>query len=416
MTTFEDFRAELSTALNHLYDPDYAPARALCEALGCDPAAGPARLQSAVARAIGDLEPPADEPAGSRIRRDFYVLHRRFILKLTQEETAEQLNVSLRGLQRTQRQATHALARRLWESRGQAPRADRGLGRREVAQSEQPPAEPSPMLGWQAQMAQELASLTKAAPHSVTDVAEALREALDLTRLLTESRGIPVDVAYLQPDLTAAVHPSALRQMLIAGIGQMARHLSSGQITLYGRLKDGNVQITITGLRTGQPVGSADDLVRGVPVPEGSVVEADVEGDRASLWLSVPAEGRVTVLVVDDNPDVFYFYRRCTTGTRYHMVHASAGQEALDHLQASRPDLIVLDVMLPDIDGWKLLRRLREDPSMDTVQIIVSSVIRESELALALGAVRHLSKPVQPRHFVEALDEACRQRVAGSPT
>jgi CheY-like chemotaxis protein len=70
--------------------------------------------------------------------------------------------------------------------------------------------------------------------------------------------------------------------------------------------------------------------------------------------------------------------------------------------------VIVLDIMLPDVDGWELLSNLRERPLTRGIPVIVCSVIRESDLAQALGAAVFLPKPLNHRHFVEALDQALR--------
>ena len=78
-------------------------------------------------------------------------------------------------------------------------------------------------------------------------------------------------------------------------------------------------------------------------------------------------------------------------------------------IEATHPDVIVLDVMLPDVDGWKLLTYLREAPISLDIPIIVCSVIKEEELALALGAERFLAKPVRPRLFVETLNQVLNQ-------
>ena len=88
MTDLDRFGQELQEALTHLYDPDYQPSRYLCAAMGCDPEQGPAPVQSAIIECVRGLEPDPTEPPGSRARQDYEVLHHRFILKLTQEETA----------------------------------------------------------------------------------------------------------------------------------------------------------------------------------------------------------------------------------------------------------------------------------------------------------------------------------------
>jgi CheY-like chemotaxis protein len=129
----------------------------------------------------------------------------------------------------------------------------------------------------------------------------------------------------------------------------------------------------------------------------------------AFLHIRVPAVGKVTVLVIDDNSDLVHFYRRSLTGTRYRIAHEPTGLGAFDAVAAHRPDVIVLDVMLPDIDGWTLLTHLHENPATRSIPVLVCSVIREEELALALGAAAYLAKPVQGRQLTDALDRVLRQ-------
>jgi CheY-like chemotaxis protein len=101
-----------------------------------------------------------------------------------------------------------------------------------------------------------------------------------------------------------------------------------------------------------------------------------------------------------------YFYRRCTRGTRYRIVHENKGQHVFSAVRTHQPDAIVLDIMLPDIDGWELLSNLKEHPASRDIPVIVCSVIRERNLAAALGATACLHKPFQHHEFIAALRAA----------
>jgi CheY-like chemotaxis protein len=402
--TCEEFEQELREALAHLYDPDYQPSGTFCTLVGCEPQGGALAVQTAIIHAIESLEPPTDTPPTAQTRRVFDLLHDRFVLKLTQEETTEHLHVSLSSVQRGQREAIHVLARAIWErGRAQEPMAGK------PSWEEPSPAGEPQRPDWRSQMRQELASLQSVDPNRVADVAETLQSVMELEDALVPDRHVRLEVGYVQPGVVAVAHPSALRQTLITALGRLARHAASGSITIFARLREGNAKITLRGPIAGGHGLTEQDLVRDILVPEGTTVEASVEGDHAFLWINAPSLGQVTVLAVDDNPDMHQFYRRCATGTRYRIVHATGGKEALEKVKASSPDIIILDVMLPDMDGWKLLMQLHEDPATRPIPIIVCSVVREEELALALGAALHLPKPVEPRRFVEALDQVCSQ-------
>lgn len=115
------------------------------------------------------------------------------------------------------------------------------------------------------------------------------------------------------------------------------------------------------------------------------------------------------MLVVDDNHDLVHFYRRYTERTRYAISHVGLGQQVFERLAEINPDIVVLDVMLPDIDGWEVLTRLHENSATSALPVIVCSVIRQKELAIALGATAYLPKPVRRQEFLLALDDAMRQ-------
>jgi CheY-like chemotaxis protein len=140
-----------------------------------------------------------------------------------------------------------------------------------------------------------------------------------------------------------------------------------------------------------------------------------VDEDHVFLWAEMPSVGRIIVLAVDDNPDMARFYRRSAEGTSYRIVHVAQGQEAFKTIEAIAPDIIVLDVMLPDVDGWQLLMHLHEHHATRSIPVIVCTVVREEELALSLGAALYLPKPVRPHEFIQALDQALPQASVKAP-
>ena len=69
----------------------------------------------------------------------------------------------------------------------------------------------------------------------------------------------------------------------------------------------------------------------------------------------------------------------------------------------------MLDILLPDVDGWELLSQLHSSPSTRPIPVIICSIVRENELASCLGAVQYLPKPVHRQDFIRALDRALAQ-------
>jgi CheY-like chemotaxis protein len=398
MSSFEQFAEELRDILLHLWDPGFSPSNLLYAITGCDAAEGCGPLQSKIIRCIEELEPGEDVPATSRVRRDFDTLHWRFVVGLTQEETAERMHMSVRNVQRLQAEATHRLALRLWE---------RWLS------LERPIEGATQARDWHSQADLELASLKSSAPDAISDVEKTIGQVLALEDVAARRRGVSVERGYVQPGLMAAVHPSALRQTLITGVGQLAPYVALGRMTLYASLEDGEVKISISGPAVPESVSDAPDIVDNIIVPAAASVEVRQKDDHVFLWVKVPAVGGCTVVVVEDNPDMVLFYRRCTAGTTYRIIHSTPGHQLLDSVAALRPDVVVLDVMLPDIDGWQLLTELREGPATRSIPVIVCSVVKEEGLALALGASLFIAKPIQPQQFVDALNRVVHPVSAG---
>ena len=146
------------------------------------------------------------------------------------------------------------------------------------------------------------------------------------------------------------------------------------------RLEDGNAKIALTGDVAKDGLSQAS-LAEDLPTSHKINVETVLEGARAFVWIAAPAVGKVTVLVVDDNEDMARFYRDCTIGTRYRIAHIAQGEHLPAAMDSLLPDVIVLDIMLPDIDGWRLLMRLHENPATRHIPVIICTVIHEEELA-----------------------------------
>jgi CheY-like chemotaxis protein len=403
--TFRQFEHELREALSHLYDLAYEPPEGLYGTLGCDRQDGLSTIRRVVFRAIEGLQPPQDAPASAFARQVYDLLRYRFVLKLTQEETSDRLYVSRRTINRLQERAAAVLAGALWERRQVTEQADQ----RSVADEQAEPTGQWAMReaqarDWRSQAQRELQSLRAKTREALSDVGEAIGSAVELVETVMSEVGVRVDVRSLQPGLVATVHPVVLDQVLIGAIRRLASVTSDRQIAIYARREDGNARIT---LRTAGPVEGTlrgAGLEVGVPMPGNVSVRTQVDGTQVFVWIDIPSPGTVRVLVVDDNEDMLRFYHDCAIGTRYQIVAVTHGGDLSEALQAVSPEIIVLDVMLPDIDGWRLLMRLHEDPSTRSIPIVVCTVVREENLAISLGAACFLEKPVRRRDFIGALD------------
>jgi CheY-like chemotaxis protein len=405
MISLEALEGFLPEALARLYDPVYRPPAWLWDMVGLDPRQSVETLQETLIREIEALKPSNNVPQNARIRRVYGVLSLIYVRGLTQEEAAERLNITPRHLRRERPEAVHVLALRLWErhqERGQPTALKHAIeSGPSGTQSEE----------WRSQVREELAALQESGPSRTVDLQSVIDTTCQLASRLTAPRGIDLQVGVLQANLVVKVHPSLLRQVLITAIQQLVHHMTAGQITIRAERQESHILIAITG----HPAVAHGDLdgplVREIVDMLGGSVEISVDGDLISFWIELPP-AQQTILVVDDNVDTAHLYRRFMAGTPYTVVHVAQGQRTFEMIESSRPDLIILDIMLPDVDGWELLAHLREHPETQSIPVLVCSVVREKELALALGADDYLTKPVQRPLFLQTVDELLSQTAA----
>ncbi|MCP4157503.1 MAG: response regulator, partial [bacterium] len=116
---------------------------------------------------------------------------------------------------------------------------------------------------------------------------------------------------------------------------------------------------------------------------------------------------KCSVLVVDDDVKYLLAISRILKTQGYDIFKAKCGQEALDILDKSRPDLIVLDIQLPDIDGYELARRLNENPETKDIPVMFltgSSEVLDILTGFQTGAVDYISKPVNYLELLARLE------------
>ena len=104
-----------------------------------------------------------------------------------------------------------------------------------------------------------------------------------------------------------------------------------------------------------------------------------------------------TILLVDDETMNLKILRTILRKGEYRFLEAQSGEEALGLLQTEKADLIVLDLMMPGMDGFQVLERVKSDPSTDFIPVIIASALKDSsaiEKGLELGANDYFTKPL----------------------
>jgi len=116
------------------------------------------------------------------------------------------------------------------------------------------------------------------------------------------------------------------------------------------------------------------------------------------------------VLVVEDDRDVAEMLRVTLEEESLEVLVATSGGEALRMARDRLPDLISLDIRLPDLDGWEVVQLLKRDPETADIPIVVVSVVPERERGMALGVFDYLSKPIDAQDLLSAVRRALDQQ------
>lgn len=123
--------------------------------------------------------------------------------------------------------------------------------------------------------------------------------------------------------------------------------------------------------------------------------------------------GKGYLLIIEDDPDILKLLDKTLTIKGYHVVTASNGYDGMDIIQKERPDLVITDIMMPKMDGFNLVHRLRIDPKTRTIPVIfitVTYIAREDrEFALDIGATRFIQKPIDFEKFLKTITDLLEQ-------
>jgi len=399
MVTWGEFLGALRHALNHLYDPRVQRASVLVEILdlGEVPNVGLA-LQQALVEQIQSLKGDPSASTRAPLQRTYEILLFRYVQQWSQQEVADQLGISVRHLRREQGMALEVLAQRL---------VDRFHVVLEPGSRDEPDA--IEQESEEASFAGELAWLRDMEPAGPVSLEQTLPSIIKLVRPMAEEHRVALELRPPQSPLPLALHPVALRQILLSLLSIAIRHAQGSAVLISSAAGAGQVT-----LRVQASAGSLGPLAMDEKASLGILLhllqvcrgrlDLAPESLPFSAALSLPIQEQAPVLVIDDNADTLALIQRYLGGTRFRFLGARTLAEALTVARDDPPRAIVLDVMMPEMDGWELMGRLREHPVTLGIPIIVCTILAEEDLALSLGAGAFLRKPVSREALLQALE------------
>lgn len=391
----DTFERELHYALQHLYDPKELRKSSLLALLNVQAQHSPlTALRRMLSDAIESLKPARNVPLDAYAWRIYNILTYRYVERLSQREVADDLALSVRQLRRDEHAAIRVLADQL---RHQYT-GDSGVGESPnvyTAVAEMPP-------GHQ----RELDWLTKTFPSETVDVVTIVEMALRTISPLLVASSILVTTD-IPPGLPPIVGQLAMIRQALLNVLTLAIHaVPSGRIHIAVTTAQKDIRFCIqaengeTGAAHLREEMAGESIAVSRQLVELSGGTLQLAASRLAymceVTISLPAAvtGQIPVLAIDDNTDTLMLIQRYLSGSLYRFVGVSNPEEALQCAAEIHPQFILLDVMLPETDGWELLGRLREHPETYATPVIICTILPQEKLALALGATAFLQKPV----------------------
>jgi signal transduction histidine kinase/DNA-binding response OmpR family regulator len=111
------------------------------------------------------------------------------------------------------------------------------------------------------------------------------------------------------------------------------------------------------------------------------------------------------ILVVEDDPNAYELIASALSSAGFLPIRAASGDEAIRLAKDVRPAAVTLDVVLPDMDGWEILRRLKSDESTRSLPVVIISMVDDRQLGVSLGAADYFVKPVDRARLLDRLRE-----------
>ncbi|HEY66611.1 MAG TPA: response regulator [Caldilineae bacterium] len=385
----EAFIEQVKRALEHLYDfpllQRHPLARDLAPSVERAGETAGQFLRRELINAIETLNPGPSVPFRAPHARLYNLLHLHYVEGMTIQEAAHELGVSLRQAYRDLRRGEESVAAVLWARHFQNVHEEPRAIDLSSLQAEMGRLEPHPRP---------------------VDARYLLQRAYKAVERLAQQRATRLQIHAPTEQVVISADPTVAQQILTGLLSYVVQQARGG--TVEGVLTAGDERATFMLSYMSAPGPASAELpavVTQLIEKQGWKLEEHRHPDGArSMALHMSAYGP-TVLVIDDNEGLVELLDRYLTGHACRVVAAASGREGLELAQEIRPDAIVLDVMMPEVDGWEVLQTLRTRPQTSAIPVIVCSVFNDPELAYSLGASLFLPKPVRRDDVLNALRE-----------
>lgn len=279
-----------------------------------------------------------------------------------------------------------------------------------------------------------------------------LKELIENTLLITQPRAFEKGIA-LQYDIDDSLNelppivsdPKKIRQIIFNLVGNAIKFTDRGGVAVGARVEPINgdeLTLTVSVKDTGcgipadkqefifEPFTQVDstdtrehsgtglglnitkklvELLGGTIAVESKVEEGSVFTFTIPVRISYQDDEtgvstETKIMIVEDDAATMKLYKNYFEKSGYSVLSVMSGSEAVSTARIHQPDIIVLDIMLPDLSGWKVLTELKENELTSNIPVIVASALLEKNKAFSLGAIDYLKKPIDMRTLIDRIN------------
>lgn len=406
-TTFNDFLQDLQQVLPNLYDPAELRKSSLNSLLGLEARHNPGlALQDIIADAIQNLKPRGEVPLQTNAWRYYNILQYHYVEQYSQVLVAEMLGLSVRQLRREERESEQILAELLWRKYNLDIEPERQDADQELVEILPVPGlklddSPSP-----SSHEQEMLWLQEGFPQKNMSVDELFASVLQVVTPLARLSGHEIVCSFSENMPPLQGHITAIRQALL---NMLLVSLQSPQGNLVTIKIEEEAEMAVVSILSScvQPSEQVNELIKMAnamtPLFCGELSFELSPEFKVQLYL--PVLEQVPVLVIDDNADTLQLMRRFLSGTPFRFIGLRDPETTITVIQENQPKVIVMDVMMPGMDEWELLGRVRTHPGTQHIPVIICTILPQEFLARALGSAGFIRKPVNREALLALLAE-----------
>jgi CheY-like chemotaxis protein len=400
--TKSDFAKQIRLTLEHLHDYAALQKLPLTTALshGQTRDQSVRQLRNEILAVIEQMKPPSNLPPRAVEWRSYMLLYGRYVQGMSTGELVEELAISVRQLRREQTKALSAVTVLMWDRL-----ADKlALVPESTVSLSTSSAHPKPDT-----IQTEAERLISESHIEDLSLPELVETVLNTLVSVAAKRGVEFDnqVPQVLPPVRAA--RIVLRQGLLGLVNYALNLTRGGSILIVGECDDA-VRMTIRiNKKTvmGHPADAGLEASCRLIASFAGRVEIRDEIDQWETVIHLPLARGIPILVMDDNAGMVELFRRYLSGHSYHVVEARSADQAIQVARESKIRLVILDVLMPQQDGWEVLQRLRVAPETRHVPIMICSALDQPDIAYALGASDYLTKPVTQDSFMAKVECWC---------